>query len=85
MSEIKRNISITLPITMEEKLEFSEGFVDLHTKAYEEILKGNGFGIQETRQAIKIVCDIRHASPVGLKGEYHPMARECTTKHPFSI
>ncbi|MDE0471061.1 MAG: Gfo/Idh/MocA family oxidoreductase [Ekhidna sp.] len=73
-------------ITIEnEELEFSGGFEDLHTKSYEEILNGNGFGIQETRQAIEIVCDIRHANPVGLKGEYHPMARECTTRHPFSI
>jgi len=72
-------------ITVEnEELEFSGGFEDLHTKSYEEILNGNGFGIQETRQAIEIVCDIRHASPVGLKGEYHPMAREELAVHPFN-
>ena len=71
-------------ITIEnEELEFSGGFEDLHTKSYEEILNGNGFGIQETRQAIEIVCDIRHASPVGLKGEYHPMAKEELAIHPF--
>ncbi|MBC6400288.1 MAG: Gfo/Idh/MocA family oxidoreductase [Ekhidna sp.] len=66
-----------------EELEFSGGFTDLHIKSYEEILNGNGFGIQETRKAIEIVHDIRHASPVGLKGEYHPMAKKELAVHPF--
>jgi UDP-N-acetyl-2-amino-2-deoxyglucuronate dehydrogenase len=42
-----------------EEFEFSEGFTDLHTRSYEEILKGNGFGILESLEAIKIVADIR--------------------------
>jgi UDP-N-acetyl-2-amino-2-deoxyglucuronate dehydrogenase len=58
----------------DEELEFSEGFKNLHTKSYEEILAGNGFGIEETRQAINIVHDIRSKKPIGLKGEYHPLA-----------
>jgi UDP-N-acetyl-2-amino-2-deoxyglucuronate dehydrogenase len=58
-----------------EELEFSRGFTDLHTKSYEEILSGNGCGIEETRQAIEIVHDIRATTPVGLKGDYHPLAR----------
>ena len=32
--------SITLD---EQEIEFSEGFTDLHTKSYEEILAGRGF------------------------------------------
>jgi len=58
-----------------EELEFSRGFTDLHTKSYEEILSGKGCGIEETRQAIEIVHDIRATTPVGLKGDYHPLAR----------
>jgi UDP-N-acetyl-2-amino-2-deoxyglucuronate dehydrogenase len=42
-----------------ESFEFSEGFTDLHTKSYEEIIKGNGFGISETRPAIELVHEIR--------------------------
>jgi UDP-N-acetyl-2-amino-2-deoxyglucuronate dehydrogenase len=42
-----------------EEFEFSEGFTGLHTKSYEEIIKGNGFGIGETRAAIQLVHDIR--------------------------
>ncbi|MBN2520038.1 MAG: Gfo/Idh/MocA family oxidoreductase, partial [Bacteroidales bacterium] len=39
-------------ITIEgEEIEFSGGFTDLHTKTYEEILKGNGFGIEESRES----------------------------------
>lgn len=42
-----------------EELEFSEGFTDLHTLSYQEILKGNGFGIQDARNSIEIVHAIR--------------------------
>jgi UDP-N-acetyl-2-amino-2-deoxyglucuronate dehydrogenase len=42
-----------------EELEFSEGFTDLHTKSYEEILKGNGFGIQDAKASIELVHAIR--------------------------
>src|SRR5208283_1857543 len=54
------------------EIEFSEGFTDLHTKTYEEILAGNGFGLLEAKTAIETVFEIRNASPVGLKGDYHP-------------
>lgn len=42
-----------------ERIEFSEGFTDLHTKVYEEILKGNGLGIEEARPSIELVYKIR--------------------------
>lgn len=67
-----------------EELEFSEGFTDLHTDSYKQILAGNGFRIGETKRAIEIVHDIRHAKPVGLKGEYHPFAKIPASTHPFS-
>ena len=71
-------------ITIEgEELEFSEGFTDLHTISYEEILKGKGYGLEAPRQAIEIVHTIRHAVPLGLKGEYHPFAKMELAKHPF--
>ena len=55
-----------------EEFEFSEGFTDLHTKTYEHILSGKGFGLLEAKNAIETVFGIRNANPVGLKGEYHP-------------
>lgn len=48
----------TLTIENEE-LEFSEGFTDLHTVSYQEILKGNGFGIADARASIELVHSIR--------------------------
>lgn len=73
-------------ITIEgEELEFSGGFTDLHTKSYEEILNGNGYGINDARQAIQIVHDIRHLEPSGLKGDYHPLAKGQMAKHPFEV
>lgn len=44
-----------------EEIEFSEGFTDLHTKSYEEILKGNGFGLADARPSIDLVHAIRNA------------------------
>ncbi len=54
------------------EFEFSGGFTDLHTKSYEEILAGRGFGLDSVRNCIQIVHDYREAIPVGLKGDYHP-------------
>lgn len=55
-----------------EELEFSDGFTDLHTVSYQEILKGNGFGLADVRPCIEIAHNIREAKPIGAKGEYHP-------------
>ncbi len=57
------------------EVEFSEGFGNLHTRSYEEILKGNGFGLQEALPSINIVHDIRVATPVKPTGDYHPLIK----------
>jgi UDP-N-acetyl-2-amino-2-deoxyglucuronate dehydrogenase len=56
-----------------EEIEFSGGFTDLHTRSYERILEGKGFGLEENRCAISTVADIRTATPIGPKGDYHPL------------
>jgi UDP-N-acetyl-2-amino-2-deoxyglucuronate dehydrogenase len=58
-----------------EEIEFSEGFTDLHTLTYKEILAGRGFGLKEARQSVETAYIIRNASPVGLKGDYHPILK----------
>lgn len=55
-----------------EEIEFSEGFTDLHTRSYEEILAGRGFDLEANRTAIETVAQIRYAQPAGVRGEYHP-------------
>ncbi|TLF45509.1 Gfo/Idh/MocA family oxidoreductase [Halomonas urmiana] len=63
-------------ITVEgEEIEFSGGFTDLHTRSYEEILAGRGFGLEENRVAIETVAAIRTATPQGMTGEYHPFLK----------
>jgi len=66
-----------------EEIEFSDGFTELHTDSYRDILSGGGFRIGEARKAIQTVYDIRHAEPIGLKGEYHPFCKTPLSKHPF--
>lgn len=49
-------------LTMEnQEIEFSEGFTDLHTKSYEEILKGNGFTLQDAYPSIQVAFKLRNA------------------------
>ena len=66
-----------------EEIEFSGGFSNLHTKIYEDIISNKGYGLEDARQAIEIVHDIRTKSPIGLKGEYHPFAKKGLSNHPF--
>lgn len=66
-----------------DEFEFSQGFTELHTKSYQQILAGKGFRISEAMNCIRIVSDIRHATPIGLKGDYHPLAKLPLVKHPF--
>lgn len=72
-NDLKEGDKTFRSITMNgEEMEFSEGFTDLHTNSYTEILKGNGFRIDEAMPSIEAVYEIRTSTPVGLKGDYHP-------------
>ncbi len=59
-----------------EEIEFSGGFTDLHTRSYEEILAGRGFGLEENRTAIATVASIRGATPAALAGDFHPFLKK---------
>jgi UDP-N-acetyl-2-amino-2-deoxyglucuronate dehydrogenase len=58
-----------------EEVEFSEGFTDLHTETYRQILSGNGFGIDDARESIELTDFVRNTKPIGLRGEYHPFLK----------
>lgn len=66
-----------------KEIEFSDGFTELHTESYKKILAGEGFGLDQAYQSIKIVHDIRNTRPIGLKGDYHPLAALPLSVHPF--
>ena len=55
------------------EVEFSDGFPDLHTAVYRDILGGGGFGIEEARPSIQLAYDIRVATPVAPTSLAHPL------------
>lgn len=60
-------------LTMDgEEIEFSDGFTELHTMVYRDILAGKGFGIEDARASINLAYQIRHSQPVGVNGHSHP-------------
>jgi UDP-N-acetyl-2-amino-2-deoxyglucuronate dehydrogenase len=61
--------SITLDDT---EIEFTEGFTDLHTRAYEEIFAGRGFGIEEARPSIDLAYRLRTAPIHPGDAQSHP-------------
>ena len=61
-----------------EEIEFSGGFTDLHTRSYEHILSGKGFGLEEAGKSIEIVHDIRSKEIVTV-GEKHPLITRINT------
>ncbi len=56
-----------------EELEFSEGFTDLHTVSYQEILGGRGYGLADARSSIQMVYDIRELPVSDVRAGRHPM------------
>ena len=63
--------SITIDGT---EIDFTDGFVDLHQRVYEETLAGRGFGIEDARPSIELVHRIRQAPVVAAGGDAHPYA-----------
>ena len=43
-----------------KEVEFSEGFTNLHTESYKEILAGRGFGLKEARASIEVTHLMRN-------------------------
>ncbi len=62
-----------------EELEFTDGFTDLHTKVYEDILNGKGFGIEDARASIEAVYKIRTAKISNELVIVHPLLLEKTS------
>jgi UDP-N-acetyl-2-amino-2-deoxyglucuronate dehydrogenase len=67
-----RSITINDGVNTEE-LEFSGGFTDLHTQSYQNVIAGNGFGIDENRIAIETVENIRVQNVIEAGNKAHPL------------
>lgn len=55
-----------------EEIEFSEGFTELHTESYRQIIGGKGFGIADALTSIRMVEQLSAMTPVGNSVEAHP-------------
>lgn len=58
-----------------ELFELDEGFTNLHTRSYQHILDGQGFGIEDAKAAIYLTHAIRHTPACRLLGELHPFLK----------
>lgn len=56
------------------EIEFSEGFTDLHTRIYQDVLAGGGFGIDDARPSIEVTSTIRSAAITQRSSRAHPKA-----------
>ncbi len=55
-----------------EEIEFTNGFTDLHTRIYEEILVGRGFGIEAARPSIELAYKLRESEVLDPDSDAHP-------------
>ena len=67
-----------------EEFEFSEGFTDLHTVSYQNILVGNGFTMEDAKPSIELVYNIRNGNHLSQLGEKHPLTSLHASTHPFA-
>lgn len=58
-----------------DEIEFSGGFTDLHTRVYEEVLKGNGFSMETARPSIELVYNLRTSPIAPFSDLTHPMLK----------
>lgn len=67
----------------QEEVEFSDGFTDLHTRSYEEIIAGRGFGLDVVRPSIEVVSAFRTARIEPHRGERHPFTNKYLSRLPM--
>jgi len=58
------------------ELKFTDGFTDLHTRVYERILSGGGFGIEDARPSIELAYRIKTATTQNISDHAHPFLLE---------
>lgn len=66
-----------------EKIDFTRGFDDLHTKSYQSILVGRGNTIHDAKSSIQLAYDIRNAQPILNKNRCHELSLKKIDIHPF--
>ncbi|MBM2814205.1 MAG: UDP-N-acetyl-2-amino-2-deoxyglucuronate dehydrogenase [Ignavibacteria bacterium] len=70
---VEKNQTTFRSITIDgSEVEFTEGFTDLHTSVYAEILAGRGFGIEDARPSIELVYNLRGSKIIEKPELKHP-------------
>ncbi|WP_120943720.1 MULTISPECIES: Gfo/Idh/MocA family protein [Helicobacter] len=64
------------------EIDFSDGFDDLHTQSYKQILEGEGIGIESARPAVALVNAIRCMPVSDLDEECHPLCHKALSDSP---
>jgi UDP-N-acetyl-2-amino-2-deoxyglucuronate dehydrogenase len=59
-----------------DELEFTDGFTDLHTRVYEEVLAGRGFGLDVARPSVELAYRIRTDELSAPGSLAHPQLRQ---------
>jgi UDP-N-acetyl-2-amino-2-deoxyglucuronate dehydrogenase len=54
-------------------LDLSDGFTDLHTEVYRDVLGGGGFGVEDSRPSIELVHGLRTARLTAVPDHGHPL------------
>ena len=67
-----------------EEIEFSEGFTELHTVLYADILNGGGFGLQDAKPSVELVYAIRGADEVAATAA-HPYLANALKSRPSTV
>jgi UDP-N-acetyl-2-amino-2-deoxyglucuronate dehydrogenase len=75
---IEQNKTTYRSITCDDnEIQFSDGFTELHTKVYQETLAGRGFGIEDARNSIELVYNIRKSEIYPNPTELHYLNNSC--------
>lgn len=56
-----------------EEVEFTDGFTDLHTCVYQEMLAGRGFGVGDARPSVELAYRMRRATAANSPAALHPL------------
>ncbi|BDQ27945.1 Gfo/Idh/MocA family protein [Helicobacter heilmannii] len=78
---LHRNGSYRSLVLEGQEIDFSHGMEDLCTKSYQEILSGEGLGLEDVRPSLELASDIRHANLTHTDEECHPLCHKVACHH----
>ncbi|KMQ52117.1 UDP-2-acetamido-2-deoxy-D-glucuronic acid dehydrogenase (NAD+ cofactor) [Chitinispirillum alkaliphilum] len=86
MCPVQRKGATYRSITVDDsQLEFSNGFEELHTVVYKDILAGRGFSPCDARASIELTHNIRNSFPTGLNSISHPFLERVLDDRQISV